>query len=202
VAVFDQTIEGFQSTIFQGTGFVLANAGEQATQGIEFDSTFTPVAGLRLGVAGIFQNPEYVDYQGAPVIQGSAEDQAFGLPNDGIGDLSGEQPAGINEVSLSFSAQYEFDLNDKVDAFVRADYQYEDEIQIVDNIVGLTRDTSNVNVALGLEFDSGLDLRFWGRNIFNHETLTSAFPGVVQAGTVSSYPNQPATYGVSLRKNF
>ncbi|MFB9373006.1 TonB-dependent receptor [Algimonas porphyrae] len=202
MALFDQTIEGFQSTIFQGTGFVLANAGEQSTQGIEFDSTFTPVDGLTLGFAGILQDPTYDDYRGAPVVQGSVEDQAFGLPNDGIGDLSGEQPAGINEVSLSFSGQYEFSLSEKIDAFIRADYQYEDEIQVVDNIPGVTRDTSNVNAALGFSLDSGLDIRFWGRNIFNHETLTSAFPGVVQAGTISSYPNQPRTYGVSLRKNF
>ena len=89
-----------------------------------------------------------------------------------------------------------------MDAFIRADYQYEDEIQVVDNIPGVTRDTSNVNASFGVSMDNGLDLRFWGRNIFNHETLTSAFPGVVQAGTISSYPNQPATYGVSVRKNF
>lgn len=202
VAVFDQTIEGFQSTIFQGTGFVLANAGEQSTQGIEFDSTFTLIDNLTLGVAGIFQDPVYDDYQGAPVIAGSAEDQAFGLPNDGIGDLSGAQPAGINEVSMSFSAQYEFELGDKIDSYIRADFQYEDEIQVVDNITAVTRDTKFLNATLGFELDSGLDIRFWGRNLTDHETFTSAFPGVVQAGTVSSYPNQPRTYGVAVRKSF
>lgn len=202
VAIFDQTIEGFQSTIFQGTGFVLANAGQQSTQGIEFDSTFTLVDGLKLGIAGIIQDPVYDEYTSAPVIVGSAEDIAVGLPADGIGDLSGSTPAGINKVSLSFSGQYDFALSDKLDAFLRADYQYEDEVQVVDNIVGVTRDTSIVNAAMGLSLDNGLDIRFWGRNLFNHETLTSAFPGVVQAGTVSSYPNQPRTYGVSLRKNF
>ncbi|WP_298917682.1 TonB-dependent receptor [uncultured Algimonas sp.] len=201
IAVFDQTIEGFQSTIFQGTGFVLANAGEQSTQGIEFDSTFTPIDGVTLGVAGLIQDPVYDEYTSAPVIRGSAQDLTDGVV-DGIGDLSGEAPAGINEVSLSFAAQYEFDLTDAVGMFLRADYQYEDEIQVVDNIPGLTRDTRNLNASFGFEFEDGLDLRFWGRNITGHETFTSGFPGVVQAGTVSSYPNQPATYGVSLRKNF
>ena len=148
------------------------------------------------------QDPVYDEYTSAPVIAGSAEDQAVGLPNDGIGDLSGTTPAGINELSFSVSGQYEFDLTDKIEAFIRADYQYEDEIQVVDNIPGVTRDTSIVNASLGLSLDSGLDIRFWGRNLFDHETLTSAFPGVVQAGTVSSYPNQPRTYGVSLRQNF
>jgi outer membrane receptor protein involved in Fe transport len=201
VAVFDQTIKGFQSTIFQGTGFVLANAGSQSTQGIEFNTTLKPMDGLTLGVSGILQDPVYDDYRSAPVVTGGPLDLADGVA-DGSGDLSGAQPAGINEVSLSFSGQYEFELSDSIGAFIRADYQYEDEIQVVDNIPTVLRDTSFVNIAMGISLESGLDIRFWGRNIFDHETLTSAFPGVVQAGTVSSYPNQPRTYGVSLRKNF
>jgi len=201
VAAYDQTIENFQSTIFQGTGFVLANAGEQSSRGIEFDSTFTPIEGFTFGVAGILQDPEYVDFQGAPVVTGGELDLADGVA-DGVGDLSGSQPAGINQVSLSVSAQYEFALSDTVGAFIRGDWQYEDEVQVVDNIVGVTRDTSIFNGALGFTLDDSLDLRFWGRNLLNHETFTSAFPGVVQAGTVNAYPNQPRTYGVSLRKNF
>ena len=201
IAIFDQTIENFQSTIFQGTGFVLANAGEQSTRGIELDSTFTPAPGLTLGLAGILQDPEYDDFQGAPVVTGGELDLADGVA-DGVGDLSGAQPAGINELSLSVSAQYEFTVSDSLDAFIRGDWQYEDEVQVVDNIVGVTRDTSIFNGSLGFTYNDSLDIRFWGRNLFNHETFTSAFPGVVQAGTVNAYPNQPRTYGVSLRKNF
>jgi len=189
LAVFDQTIENFQSTIFQGTGFVLANAGKQSTMGIEWDTTFTPVEGLALGVAGIWQDPEYDDFPGAPG------------PNGTVVDLSGEQPAGINQLSLSVSAQYDFSLGDNMDAFIRGDWQYEDEVQVVDNIVGVERDTSLFNGSVGVTV-KGFDVRVWGRNLTNHETFTSAFPGVVQAGTVNAYPNQPRTYGVALRKNF
>ena len=39
IAVFKQSIKGFQSNVFTGTGFALANAGEQSTFGIEFDGT-------------------------------------------------------------------------------------------------------------------------------------------------------------------
>ena len=201
LAVFDQEIENFQSTLFQGTGFVLANAGAQSTRGIEWDTTFTPFEGLALGVSGIFQDPEYDEFLGAPVLTGSELDLADGVA-DGSGDLSGATPAGINELALSVSAQYDFTLSDSMDAFVRADWQFEDEVQIVDNIPGVERDTSVFNAALGVSLDNGFDVRLWGRNIFDHETFTSAFPGVVQAGTVNAYPNQPRTYGVSLRKNF
>lgn len=190
LALFDQTIDNFQSTIFQGTGFVLANAGSQSTQGIEWDSSIKPVEGLTLGFGGILQDPVYDDFANAPGAGGT------------VVDLSGEKPAGINELALSVSAQYDFTLSDKMDAYVRGDWQYEDEVQIVDNIENLNRDTSTFNGSLGVALDNGLDVRFWGRNLFNHETFTSAFPGVVQAGTVNVYPNQPRTYGVSVRKNF
>jgi len=38
IALFDQTIEGFQSNIFIGSGFSLVNAGEQSTKGLEVDA--------------------------------------------------------------------------------------------------------------------------------------------------------------------
>ena len=40
IALFDQSIKGFQSNAFTGTGFNLVNAGEQTHKGIEFDSMF------------------------------------------------------------------------------------------------------------------------------------------------------------------
>jgi outer membrane receptor protein involved in Fe transport len=201
VAVFDQTVQNFQSTIFQGTGFVLSNAGQQSTQGIEFDTTFTPVEPLTLTFGGVIQDPVYDSFTTAPVAVGSDLDAADGSI-DGVGDISGQKPAGINEIALTASATYTHEFENGMSAFIRGNYQYEDEVQIVDNIPGLTRDTSVVNASLGFDFNNGLALRFWGNNIFNHETYTSAFPGVVQSGTVNAYPNQPRTYGAALRYNF
>ena len=56
VALFDQTIEDFQSSIFQGAGFAVVNAGEQTSQGLEFDSTINPPAipGLTFTLSGIW----------------------------------------------------------------------------------------------------------------------------------------------------
>ncbi|MFT7321825.1 TonB-dependent receptor, partial [Congregibacter sp.] len=51
VAVFNQEIEGFQSNIFNGVGFNLANAGKQSTDGMELDVTWVPIDGLRVGFA-------------------------------------------------------------------------------------------------------------------------------------------------------
>ena len=87
VTLFDQTIEGFQSSIFIGTGFVLANAGKQSTQGLEFDSVYNPTENWAFTLAGTFLDPIYDSFQGAS-----------GL--NGVVDLSGKKPAGIHERSI------------------------------------------------------------------------------------------------------
>jgi iron complex outermembrane recepter protein len=190
VAVFDQTITGFQSTIFQGTGFVLANAGEQSTQGIEWDATWSPTAPLTLTFAGILQDPIYDDFKTAPG------------PNGTVVDLSGEQPAGISEVSLYLASQYDHEFANGMTGYVRADYVYESEVEIADNVPGISREVGTVNGSLGLTLNNGLELQLWGRNLFNDEYYQAIFPTVAQAGSVNGYPNAPRTFGITARKSF
>lgn len=201
IAAFDQTIENFQSTIFNGTGFVLANAGSQSTKGIEFDSTFNPIDPLRLTFAAVLLDPVFDEFTGASVELGSERDLADGVA-DGVGDLSGARPAGISEVSISTSATYTHDLGNGMEGFIRGDYQYESEVQIVDPIEGINRSTNILNGSVGISFDNGVSFQVWGRNLNNDQSYTSAFAGVVQGATINAYPNQPRTYGASARYKF
>ena len=66
VAVFDQTIQGFQSNIFNGTGFVLANAGEQSVRGFEVESLFQPYEPLVATFGVTYLDPEYDSFPNAP----------------------------------------------------------------------------------------------------------------------------------------
>ncbi|MBT3620659.1 MAG: TonB-dependent receptor [Porticoccaceae bacterium] len=191
MALFDQTIKGFQSSIFNGTGFELRNAGMQSTKGVEFDLVYYPVESLRLGFAGTLLDPLYDEFVGGGF--------------DGA-DLSGTKPAGIHEVSLSLSALYDFRLGNN-DAYARADYQYADEVIIVDNIPPAvaaiaTREIGSLNMSAGMNTQSGLNLSIWARNVTNDEYMTSGFPTPAQAGSFSIYPNQPRTFGITARKSF
>jgi outer membrane receptor protein involved in Fe transport len=42
----------------------------------------------------------------------------------------------------------------------------------------------------------------YGRNLTDDEYLIQSFPSVAQSFSVSGYPNQPRTYGLTIRKNF
>lgn len=198
LAIFDQSIEGFQSNAFIGTGFNLTNAGEQSTTGLEFDLIYYPSDALKLTLAGTFLDPTYDSFVGA------ARDPLTGA----VVDLTGAQPGGINEVSLSAGFTYTFPLGSN-EGFIRADYFYEDTVPIGDiipnpitNIGQFERDTRNLNVAAGFSTENGLNITLWGRNITDHVSLISAFPSVAQAGSFSGYRTPPRTYGVTLTKDF
>lgn len=189
LAYFDQQIEGFQSNVFTGTGFALANAGKQSNKGFEFDVTWNPVDALQLMVAGTIQDPVYDSF-----------------PNSASGDLSGQTPAGIPEVATSAMATYFFDLNGW-DAFVRGDWQYESPVNHFDDpvnqaLIGEKKEVNTFNASTGFVTADGLGLTLWVRNIFNDEYITTAFPAVAQAGSIMGYPSAPRSYGVTLRKTF
>jgi outer membrane receptor protein involved in Fe transport len=186
ITLFDQTIEGFQSSIFIGTGFVLANAGKQSTQGIEFDSVYNPTENWAFTLAGTFLDPIYDSFQGASGLTGPV-------------DLSGEKPAGIHEQSITAGVTYNYELNNGAYGYVRADYLYESEVHLAENVPeSLTREVSTFNASAGLNFENGVSLQVWARNLNNDEYYLSAFPPPIQAGSFSAYPNQPRTFGASI----
>ena len=82
------------------------------------------------------------------------------------------------------------------------DYIHESEVQLVDNIPGYTREVNTFNGSMGVTLESGLSFSVWGRNLFNDEYFLTAFPGVIQFGTVNGYTNTPRMYGISLGYEF
>ena len=204
IALFDQTIEDFQSVLFQGAGFAVVNAGEQTAQGLEYETIIQPpmVPGLTFNLSGLFIDAEYEEFQGAPVVRGSDEDLADGV-QDGVGDLSGQEVAGVPNFAGSFGLEYRRDFMNMGEAFLRADWQYEEEVRVLDNTpANLERQVSTINASIGLNLDNGLEALLWARNLNEDEYYTSSFPTTLQSGSFSAYPNQPRTYGVTLRKRF
>ncbi|MEN9704162.1 MAG: hypothetical protein RLZZ393_41 [Pseudomonadota bacterium] len=189
VALFDQEIKGFQSNIFTGTGFTLANAGKQSTKGAEVELLWSPLKAWEFSVAGTFMDPKYDSYKGA---EG---------PN-GPTDLSGTKPAGISSTSLSTAVTYKWESGDWK-GFVRADYQYESKVQVVENVPSqyASREVNQLNASIGAN-RWGWDFMLWGRNLTDEAYLLSAFPSVAQSGSLSGYVSAPRMWGITLRKTF
>ena len=195
VAIFDEEIEDFQSNIFLGTGFGLLNAGKQSVQGAEFDLLYAPTVNWEFTVAGTYLDPKYDSFVIGPAVQNNPGDPP-------TTDLTGTTPAGISEFTGVIAGTYRWSMA-SFDAYVRADFNYESNVRVIENVPEdvASREVNTVNASAGLSRD-GWDVVLWGRNLTDDDYLISAFPSVAQFGSYSGYPSQPRTYGVTLRKRF
>ena len=208
LALFDQKIKGFQSFAFTGTGFALTNAGVQSTSGFEFDMTLLPVDNLVVTASTTLLDPKYDSF-----------------PGSSVGDLTGATPAGIPEITFATSATYTLDLGNSGNSIVfRGDYYHESDTQILDGLPDFatraptgevidfgpaitaaqqySREVNQVNASITFIMDNGFELAAWARNLLDERYLTTIFPGVAQSQTISGYPSQPRTYGVTARYKF
>lgn len=187
LTIFDQSIKNFQGNSFIGTGFVLTNAGKQSTRGIEFDGSVRPIDALQLRAAFTYLEPKYDSYVGS----------AFG-------DISGQQPAGIPELSTTIGGTYTADLSEGTSLVLNVDYHLESNTQINDNPAYriYKREVKDLSASTTLQLDNGLQLSLWGRNLTNAKYIAVIFPSVVQSGSISGYPSQPRTYGASVKYKF
>jgi outer membrane receptor protein involved in Fe transport len=190
LALFDQSIEGFQTFAFTGLGFALRNAGEQSVQGFEFDAQINPVDGLVFTFATTYLDPVYDSFEGSIV-----------------GDLSGVRPAGIPEWTIVTSATYTHEFDDGSRLINRVDYNHESSTLISNGFVEpfdqpFTREVNLVNASVTLALNSGLEIGAFARNLLDDQFILTIAPGVAQAGTTFGYPNTPRTYGGVVRFRF
>ena len=205
LAIFDQTLKGFQSNAFTGTGFALVNAGKQSTKGFELDSTITPIDPLVFTFSLTYLDPKYDSFTGSAV-----------------GDLTGFRPADIPAWTIATSASYTHEFGNSGNLLIgRIDYYHESNTQIVDGLpdfadfsapdpyaaaraiaANYRREINQVNASLTLVLENGFELTGYVRNLTNDRYTTQIFPSVAQQGSISGYPNAPRTYGVTGRFRF
>lgn len=209
LAVFDQKIKGFQSNAFIGTGYALVNAGQQSVKGFEIDTAYRPVRALALTGAVTYLDPKYDSFTRAPCFSFDARCQVPAGSPPGtrapqFRDLSGTRPSGIPTWSASASATYTQTLGGGYDAFLRGEFDYASRSSLTDTVPEsiASAEIRTVNASLGFETPSHLVVQFWVRNLTQDNYLLGAFRTVIQEGSYSGYPDEPRTYGVTLRKSF
>ena len=194
LAIFDQKIEGFQSNTFVGTGFILANAGSQSTEGFEFDLVISPAESIDLAISGLFMDPIYDSFI-----------------NSSSGDLTGTVPSNISKNTISSSITWNWNY-DNWDGYLRLNHLYASEAKLLENPAwqailetagnGIkTQDT--MNFSAGIEKDN-LSIMIWGKNINDDRYLYSAFPAVADPTftTFFGYPNAYTSYGATVNYTF
>ncbi|WEK46157.1 MAG: TonB-dependent receptor [Candidatus Andeanibacterium colombiense] len=197
LAVFQQQIKGFQSNIFTGSGFALSNAGKQSTFGVEFEGQARLFEGFTANVGVTYLDPKYNDFKFAAV-----------------GDLSGTRPANIPTWTTVVGGTYDYALANGDDIILDASYHYESRVKITEGLPGFldlgsaaaiaaadpfTRQVDEVSASLSYRMKDGLELTLWGRNLLNDRYILQIFDSVAQPHSISGYPNQPRTWGGTVR---
>ncbi len=213
IAVFKQSIKGFQSNIFTGTGFFLANAGKQSAFGVEFEGTLKPSPELTFTFGVTYLDPKYDDFL-----------------LSGVGNLTGTRPGGVTQWSSTIGAQWNHEFSNGQRVIFNADWHHEAPFKLVEGLPGLVvknaitglpatgtaadyapaiaaaesfkQTIDLVNGSITYDFNNGLGLTVWGRNILNKRTILQIFDSPAQSGSISGYPSEPRTYGVSARYRF
>jgi iron complex outermembrane recepter protein len=212
VAVHKTDTNDLQTISFQGTGFALDNAGTAETYGTEVDLLWLPTDNTTVTLAYAYNHAEYADFQNGPCWTGTPwqtgqPDPGNPTPENPSGpcDRSGGEVSGNAENVLSLSANQQFQLAEGYGAFLHGEYVFIDERMTDVNNDPEKQDGSYylVNLRSGIVFERyETTLTFWGRNILDAESTSTIADAVVQDGRFIAYYNEPATWGISVRKDF
>ena len=200
--------DDLQTISFQGAGFALQNAGVAETQGLEVDAFWQPLEPLTLTLAYAWNDAEYADFE-----QGSCwvatpwhTDQPDPEDNgDGSCDRSGGQLSGNPEHVAVVTGNWQFDLGSNLSGFLYGEYVYTDErMTDLNNDPGkLDGSYDLINLRAGLVWEPyQVELTAWGRNVTDEDYTSTIADAVVQDGRLIAYYNEPATWGLTLKKRF
>jgi len=208
VALHKTDTDDLQTISFQGTGFALDNAGTAETYGGEMDLLWLPTDSTTVTLGYAYNHAEYADFQNGPCWTGTPWQTAQpdpGANGDGSCDRSGGMVSGNPENVLSLSANQQFRLSDALGAFVHGELIYTDErmTDVNNDPEKLNGSYNVVNLRSGIVFEQyETTLTFWGRNVFDAEATSTIADAVAQDGRFIAYYQEPATWGVSVRKDF
>ncbi|WP_300390620.1 TonB-dependent receptor [Henriciella sp.] len=122
-------------------------------------------------------------------------------------DLDGNSIPGAPEMTLNVGAEYTFEslFDGNWDMRLRGDYYYQGEsYSRVWNTSGDDLDSwTNLNLSVQFYNDNGLEFEIFGKNITDEEVLTGRYLTDDSSGLYSNvFLNEPALYGVSVRKRW
>jgi len=189
-ALFDIEWKNIQVSASNGVASYLANGGKARSKGLEFQTLYSPVAGLRLGVNAAYTDAELSD----------------DVPS--IGGLSGDRLPGIPEWSASAIADYSFPVASGWTGRVGGGLRYvgsrKTDLESNPNalelksyeVLDLNADFSNDRWTIRIYVKNATDKR-----VYTNETaILSALDGSITQ--IRGIPLTPRTIGVGFDVNF
>ena len=189
IAIFRTVFEDFQAQLFVPPSaadpggvirFIVQNAGELQTQGIEIDLQAQPTESLFIAGSLLYNEAIFNDFN-PQCFTGQQPGEAGGRDNDGNGtcdtqDVSGKTLANAPELSLSLSARYVIPLENGDITYAQLSGRWQDDVQFL-----TTQDPLTIQEAYGIwdlrvgwsGFEDRLELSAYVKNLFDQFSVQS-----------------------------
>ena len=189
VTAFYQVISDYQLNAFSGFNFLTINAPELISRGVEVDVLTRPMDNLT--------------FQGGVVWNDAYYSQNAVFPTETIVD--GTPLAGAPEWSVTGAVTYELPITDNfgVRFYVDGRWNSEYRLQTLARAAATDQESFalfNGRISLG-DPDGRWAVDVWGRNLTDEYYNVGAFV-VPEQNNVVVYPNEPRTWGVTLRARY
>ncbi len=203
LSLAQREFDDFQNASFLGLNFLVRNAEEVTTSGLEIDTVALLTSWLTADFSYTYLDTEYEEFTQGACYFGRAPDN----PANGTCDLSGENLplAPENRFHLGLSGHWEVGSGE---LYSRADYSWTDDTDTdTDNALdprGVQESYGILNGRIGWRNDS-FDIAAWIKNATEEDVVTLSAPqtlfGSVDGGR-QLYLNDPRAYGFTVRYSF
>ena len=214
-SIYQTDFEDFQANTFTGTGFYLQNAGDLEIQGVEIEWVWrlfenTDISGYYARNEGDYVSfRQGVCWDATPFHTGVDDPGRSPAPP---GTDPNEQPCDKSGNPIPYNPEDRYNLSltqtfpmGNSELFFRAEYTWLSE-QFTDgdsDPLTFQDDVGILNLRVGVNLDDwNASITLWGRNVTDERYYSGSFDPPLLEGRMNSYPAEPATYGLTFRKNW
>ncbi|MEP2234616.1 MAG: TonB-dependent receptor [Alteripontixanthobacter sp.] len=204
VAGFYQEFTNFQVLEFTGAQFQTFNVPRALTSGVEIETVIRPSDNFTVNGGVTYTDARYPD------------DCAGDLTSNNVTNLCGNSLTNAPEIVAIMGATYEREVGNYMEFFMNGQVRFEDDrrtsTQAFDPAVPTLRipvpfdvqdSNTKVNLRAGIGAqDDSWQLEVFGTNVTNEITRGVTFNTVLRSGSRSAFPQEPRSYGVTVRTRF
>ena len=201
LAVFHEEFSNFQVLEFTGAQFTTFNVASATSTGFELETLIRPDDYLTINAGLTYTDARYPD------------DCAGTSTSINVTSLCGNSLTNAPQIVAIMGFNYDRDISDSMRAFLTGQIRTESDRRTSTQAVLLASQTplpfdiqdgnTKINLRAGIgSIDETWTLEVWGNNITDQVTRGVTFNTVLRSTSRSAFPQQPATYGVTLRTQF
>ncbi|NIB40565.1 TonB-dependent receptor [Pseudomaricurvus alkylphenolicus] len=199
-ALFRTEYDDLQVSSYEGVEFVVGNAAEAVSQGLEIDGVIRLTEALTLSSSLAYLDASYENYSTAPC---SAVQIA--VSEDGLGctqDLSGEPLAHAPEWSVNVALDHMMPLTDNLELYSHIDLAYSDEHYLASDLDVRSLEDAHtiVNARIALRHSEGnWEVALLGKNLSDEEVRTMTGDPSFLPGAQLAMMDAPRTVALQFK---